>query len=359
MFDYFYNQENEQYLFLQIPKVLIKDARFKNLSGDAKILYGLLLDRTSLSKKNGWTDDEGRVYIIYTQEEIMEDLNCYQGKATKSMKELKDIGLINTVRRGTNKPNIIYVMNFAKELKYKQESNYPQAESDEEILKCDFRISGNAKIAQPGNAKIAFQEMRKSHTIKTYPNQTYFNQTESELNQSIDEPVDNFQETSDLKADTQINSINKPTSSKSFNISKSYSPFNQSTEELLRDAKLRDNLLSAEEIARLVESLHINMLKTRNPLYSEQLNEIRDIIIDILQSNKKEYKISDEIIPAFRIKYNFLQLTSDHIQYLLDSLNKTSSKIRNIKFYLIKSLYNAPLTFNNHLQQDVNHALMS
>jgi|GEM_PF-158848 len=359
MFDYFYNQENEQYLFLQIPKMLIKDPRFKNLSGDAKILYSLLLDRTSLSKKNDWTDDEGRVYIIYTQASIMEDLNCRTEKATRLMKELREIGLVETVRRGLGKPNLIYVMNFATELKYTKKTSNPQADNAKEPQKFGNRKSENFEEQTHRNSEIENQKVRESNTIKTYPNQTYSNQTERELNQSIDEPVDNFQETSDLKADTQINSINKPTSSKSFNISKSYSPFNQSTEELLRDAKLRDNLLSAEEIARLVESLHINMLKTRNPLYSEQLNEIRDIIIDILQSNKKEYKISDEIIPAFRIKYNFLQLTSDHIQYLLDSLNKTSSKIRNIKFYLIKSLYNAPLTFNNHLQQDVNHALMS
>lgn len=141
MFDYFYNQENEQYLFLQMPKMLIKDPQFKKLSGDAKILYSLLLDRTSLSKKNDWADEEGRVYIIYTIEEIMEDLNCYQGKATKSMKELKEIGLINTVRRGTNKPNLIYVMNFATELKYAQKPNYPQGESGDKKRNCENRNS--------------------------------------------------------------------------------------------------------------------------------------------------------------------------------------------------------------------------
>ena len=357
MFDYFYNQENEQYLFLQIPKMLIKDPRFKNLSGDAKILYSLLLDRTSLSKKNDWTDDEGRVYIIYTLAEMMDDLNCYEQKALKSMKELKEIGLVETVRRGLNKPNLIYVMNFATELKYTQKTSNPQGESADKTRNCENHSSGNSENQKFGTAKITEPELRKSQTIKTYSNQTDFNQTESELNQSIDEPVDNFKETSDFKADKLIKSINAQTTAKSFNQSKSYSPFNQSTEELLLAAKLRDNLLSADEIARLVESLHINMLKSRNPLNSEQLTEIRDIIIDVLQSNKKEYKISDEIIPAFRIKYNFLQLTSDHIQYLLDSLNKTSSKIINIKFYLIKSLYNAPLTFNNHIQQDVNHTL--
>jgi len=297
------------------------------------------------------------VYIIYTQASIMEDLNCGTEKATRLMKELKEIGLVETVRRGLGKPNLIYVMNFATELKYTKKTSNPQGDNGEESQKFGNRKSENFEEQIHRNSEIENQKVRESNTIKTYSNQTDFNQTESELNQSIDEPVDNFKETSDFKADKLIKSINAQTTAKSFNQSKSYSPFNQSTEELLLAAKLRDNLLSADEIARLVESLHINMLKSRNPLNSEQLTEIRDIIIDVLQSNKKEYKISDEIIPAFRIKYNFLQLTSDHIQYLLDSLNKTSSKIINIKFYLIKSLYNAPLTFNNHIQQDVNHTL--
>ena len=117
MFDYFKLGENEQFLFLQLPLLLIKDDLFKELSSDAKILYSLMLNRTSLSAKSGWVDDNDNIYIVYTIEQMMDDLNCWQKKATKAIKELKDIGLVRSVRVGLGKPNIIYVMNFATFLK--------------------------------------------------------------------------------------------------------------------------------------------------------------------------------------------------------------------------------------------------
>jgi hypothetical protein len=95
---------------------LIKDDRFKNLSSDAKLLYGLMLDRMSLSMKNGWMDNQNRAYIIYTVDNIMSDLGCGKEKAVKVLAELdanKGIGLIEKVRRGLGKPDIIYVKNFA------------------------------------------------------------------------------------------------------------------------------------------------------------------------------------------------------------------------------------------------------
>ena len=75
-FDYYYGVEAEQFSFYRVPRTLIKDKRFKDLSSDAKLLYGLMLDRMALSMKNGWLDDENRVYIIYTLENIIDDLNC-------------------------------------------------------------------------------------------------------------------------------------------------------------------------------------------------------------------------------------------------------------------------------------------
>lgn len=76
MFDYFYGAQAEQFAFYRIPKVLFTDSEFRTLSAESKILYGILLDRVSLSAKNGWIDSQGRVYIIYTIEDIMGDLNC-------------------------------------------------------------------------------------------------------------------------------------------------------------------------------------------------------------------------------------------------------------------------------------------
>jgi hypothetical protein len=114
--DYYYGIEAEQFAFYRVPRLLIKDERFRNISSDAKLLYGLMLDRMSLSMKNGWFDDENRAYIIYTIENVMSDLGCGKDKAIKVLAELdsnKGIGLIEKVRRGLGKPDIIYVKNFS------------------------------------------------------------------------------------------------------------------------------------------------------------------------------------------------------------------------------------------------------
>lgn len=114
-FDYYYGAEAEQFSFYRVPRLLIKDRRFKGLSSDAKLLYGLMLDRMALSMKNGWFDDENRAYIHYTVENIMEDLGCARATCAKVLAELdskKGIGLIEKKRQGLGKPDIIYVKNF-------------------------------------------------------------------------------------------------------------------------------------------------------------------------------------------------------------------------------------------------------
>lgn len=115
-FPYYRGCEAEQYAFYRIPKLLISDDRFRAISTDAKLLYGLMLDRMSLSIKNGWIDSEDRVYIYFPVEEVMELMNCKSEKATRLLAELdgkKGIGLIERVRQGQGKPSIIYVKNFA------------------------------------------------------------------------------------------------------------------------------------------------------------------------------------------------------------------------------------------------------
>ena len=107
-FDYFYGSQAEQFSFYRIPKVLFTDPQFKPLSTDAKVLYGILLD------KNHWLDEQSRVYIIFTTEEIMEALSCANQKACRLMLELeKDAGLIERKRQGLGRPSLIYVKNFA------------------------------------------------------------------------------------------------------------------------------------------------------------------------------------------------------------------------------------------------------
>ena len=114
--DYFYGQSGELFSYFRIPKALFQDCRFRQLSTDARTLYGILLDRMSLSVKNGWLDEQGRVYIIYTVREVQESLCCAEHKAIKLFRELEDIDLIERKRRGLGRPSLIYVKDFSSGL---------------------------------------------------------------------------------------------------------------------------------------------------------------------------------------------------------------------------------------------------
>ena len=113
MHDYFYGAQSNQFSFIRVPTILFTDDEYKYVSAEAKVLYGLMLSRMDLSAKNGWIDDQGRVFIICTLSEVMEKMNCADNKATKLMNELeKKCGLIERKRQGLCKPDLIYVKNF-------------------------------------------------------------------------------------------------------------------------------------------------------------------------------------------------------------------------------------------------------
>ena len=104
---YYYGHSGEQYAFFRIPKLLLTDDRFAEISTDAKLLYGLLLDRMELSYRNGWIDEQNRVFIIFTAEEVMSTLRCRSEKAARLFSELdsaKGIGLIERKRQGLGRP---------------------------------------------------------------------------------------------------------------------------------------------------------------------------------------------------------------------------------------------------------------
>ena len=113
--DYFYGQAGELFSFYRIPKALFQEPRFQSLSTDAKTLYGILLDRMSLSVKNGWLDKQNRVFILFTIEDVKRVLCCADNKATKLLRELEKFGLIERKRRGQGKPSLVYVKNFSAE----------------------------------------------------------------------------------------------------------------------------------------------------------------------------------------------------------------------------------------------------
>ena len=158
--DYFYAEQAEQFTFYRIPKALFSDSRFKDISTDSKVLYGRLLDRISLSAKNGWTDDKGRIYIIYTIEQIMEDLCCGNKKAGQLLAELEEkAGLIERKRQGLGKPNFLYVKNFIT-----------GTGDTGHFKKCQNDMSGSVETTS--------QEVSKGHAINTDLNDTDLNDTD-------------------------------------------------------------------------------------------------------------------------------------------------------------------------------------
>ena len=164
MFDYFYGQSGEMFSYFRVPKILFRDIKFKDLSTDAKTLYGILLDRMGLSVKNGWLDEQGRVYIIFPVQEVMDALGCADNKATKLFRELEKFGLIERKQRGLGKPNLIYVKNFADPRFQNREKNG----------------SGAADSAQP--------EAAKSRGNKTEWNKTEGSEPDPFSSDAEDEP---------------------------------------------------------------------------------------------------------------------------------------------------------------------------
>lgn len=114
MNDYFTERDAIEYPFYRVPKALITDPQYRSVSTDAKLLYGLLLDRMDLSVKKRWLDEHCRVYIFFTITSIQADLCCCKEKACKLLRELEHAGLIEKKRQGRGSPSRIYVKRFAK-----------------------------------------------------------------------------------------------------------------------------------------------------------------------------------------------------------------------------------------------------
>lgn len=175
-FDYFYKRDLERFQFFMLPKILVMGEQFKTISSDAKILYACLFDRISLSAKNDWLDKEGRIYIIFTIEEIMKTINRSRPTAVKALDELDKntggIGLIERKRLGFGKPNIIYVKDFTSYEGEKLENQTSRSKDIElqEVKKFNYR-----------SKETELQEVKKvdptnTNYIKTDYIKTDFNQ---------------------------------------------------------------------------------------------------------------------------------------------------------------------------------------
>lgn len=290
--DYYYGNEAEQYSFYRIPKALLTDPRYKSVSIEAKVLYGLLLDRMGLSVKNGWMDSDRRVYIYFTQEDAMALMSCGKDKATKLFRELdKDgIGLIERKKQGQGRPTKIYVKNF--------------------IRKEEVKTSENRKSALPESGTLDF---RKSDTINTNKNKTDLSDTDPSIYPAVRPPEDR-----------------PPTA-----------------------ADTMDTIRAYREI--LKENIEYDHLRKNLGYDYELLDEILEILVDTVCSTRKMIRIGGEDFPKEVVKSRLLKLDSSHIEYVISSLRENTTKVRNIRAYLLTSLYNAPTTINSYYTALVNH----
>ena len=170
VYDYFYGPEGEQFSFIRVPKIFFENEAYRSMSAEAKILYGFLLDRVSVSLKNGWKDDQNRIFIICTIEEIMEKIGCGNKKAIQLLSELEDkIGLIERKRQGLGKPNLIYVKNFIRTVDNTGQRHF---------LKCQNDTSGSVRTTS--------LEMSESHGSNTNLSNTDMSKTENLIYLGID-----------------------------------------------------------------------------------------------------------------------------------------------------------------------------
>ena len=312
--DYYYGIEAEQFSFYRVPRLLIKDERFKKLSSDAKLLYGLMLDRMSLSMKNEWFDEDNRAYIIYTIDSIMEDLGCGKEKAVKVLAEMdsvKGIGLVEKVRRGLGKPDIIYVKNFASLAENVDEKKSENTDKITEVGKLDFKKSENRTSRSP---EIEPQEVGESN-----PNYTNYNQTDL-----------NYTE------ESYINPI------------------------IQSDSRKKDTMDVMDDVQTYIELIKENISYDHHMQYDgygkrELYDELFQVICEVVCVKRPTIRVAGEEYPYELVKSRFLKLESSHLEYVIGCMQNTTTKITNIKAYMVTALYNAPTTINHFYQQEVQH----
>ena len=332
--DYYYGIEAEQFSFYRVPRLLIKDERFKKLSSDAKLLYGLMLDCMSLSIKNKWFDDNNRAYIIYTINSIMEDLGCGKEKAVKVLAELdntKGIGLVEKVRRGLGRPDIIYVKNFASSEGNVDKKETVNTDKITEVRKSDFRKSENQTSR---SQKTGLQEVGKSD-LKKSENQT-FGSSEIET-QEVGESNPNY---------TKYNKNNLNYIEESY-----INPIIQSGSEK------NDVIDDAQKCIELIkENISYNHHMQYDSYGEKELyDELFQVICEVVCVGRPIIRVAGEEYPYELVKSRFLKLESSHLEYVIDCMKNTTTKITNIKAYMITALYNATTTINHFYQQEVNH----
>ena len=401
-FDYYRGMEAEQYSFYRVPKILFTAECFKELSCEAKVLYGLLLDRMSLSMKNHWLDEEERVYIIFTVEEIAELLNCGTQKAVKLLKELdseKGIGLIEKKRLGLGRPNVIYVKNFLVQKNDEENGDMPDLQNCEnhnsgvvkttiqECPKSQFKNDENHNSEDGEPIDIGAEELEKEPYLNGEKEILENMEIKMQENEEIGE--ENFQNCenhnsrvvkttiqecpkSQFKNDENHNSGVVKTTIQEFPKSQSNNTdINKTENNETESSNILSNLIYPEkdkmidEIEQrntyremIRENISYECFRNDTPHAREEVDELVELMVEVMvMPDQGKIRIAGEDKLVSLVKSQFMKLTHAHIEYVCLCLNKNTTKVGNIKSYLLTALYNSVLTINHYYQAEVNHDL--
>jgi len=313
--DYYYGSEADQYSFYRIPKVLLTDPRYKGVSIEAKVLYGLLLDRMGLSLKNGWMDSDRRVYIYFTQEDAMQTMDCGHNKAVRLFADLERIGLIERKKQGQGRPTRIYVKNFTLPPEDSETSDFGKSPApsgpEGEVLTSEKGMS-----APP---KTGGLDLPKPDANKTDKNKTDWNDTDP--------------------------SILPPTPA----------PCASSPAGRPKGRMRMDEMERYRELIK--ENIGFERLLTEHPCDAETLEGYVELMVEVCCSRREFIRIAGEEVAAGVVKSRFLKLNHEHIVYVLDCLNQSTTLVKNIKAYTLAALYNAPVTIGQYYASLVSHDL--
>ena len=294
----------------------LKDPVFATLSLASKMLYGLLLDRMNLSMKNRWFDSENRVYIIYQITEIMEDLGkITKKKAIEYLHELETFGLVEKKRRGLGLPSYLYVKSFIIE------KDYSICEDEKED-----NVVSNLRGVSVGTSRSVENGTSGSVDMKT-----------------------------SRGADAEHQEVAALTPQNKTNMSNIYN--NNSIPISSEDGdKIADGMEELQVYGDyLSERLELEILRERYPEESELLEGIYNLILEILICKKETICVASNEFPAQLVKSRMMKLDSSHIEYVLSCMKSNTTKIRNIKKYLLATLYNAPVTMASYYQAEFNY----
>ncbi|MGE4548118.1 MAG: DUF6017 domain-containing protein [Intestinibacillus sp.] len=309
-FDYYYGSESEQFSFFRIPRQLVTGEHFRRVSTDSKLLYGLLLDRMGLSAKNGWYDEQGRVFIYYTLGEIQADLCCGHEKAVKLLAELdtgKGVGLIERIKQGQGRPAKIYVKRFTIRAAPSSPPLAPEPHprlpifGSQDFGKAEVKGSEKPKSALPAFGSADFGKPDASYINI---NNTYKNQLNPSIHPSCPRP------------------------------------------------RLMDRQTIKESV---YENIDYEILREKTP--ADELDELIELIVDTLCTTRSTVKIGGEEIPSDEVRTRLWSLDASHIEYVFERLNANTEKVHNIRAYLLTALYRAPTTINHYYRAEVQHDL--